>query len=119
VGWGSAGPLPSDVEIGVLPGFYEYASPLKREHVTQKPDGLMRDLLQIAKPGTHILDPFMGSGTTGVAAIQTGRAFTGIELDPVHFETACRRIDAAHRQGVLFEASSVRDEQSGLFGEGA
>jgi DNA modification methylase len=46
-----------------------------------------------------VLDPFMGSGTTGVACVNTGRKFIGIELDEKYFEIACRRIDEARKQG--------------------
>jgi site-specific DNA-methyltransferase (adenine-specific) len=53
-------------------------------------------------PGETILDPFMGSGTTGVAAVQMGRDFIGIEREPKYFEIALRRIEDAQRQGDLF-----------------
>ena len=67
-----------------------------REHQTQKPIDLMARLMSVVcKPGGIILDPFMGSGSTGVAAIQTGFQFIGIERDPEHFETALRRIGEA------------------------
>ena len=56
----------------------------------------------------------MGSGTTGVACIQTGRRFVGIELDPLHFESACERINDAHRQGLLFDHASEAQEQARL-----
>jgi len=49
-----------------------------------------------------VLDPFMGAGATGIAALQLGRKFIGIELDPIHFETACKRIEDAQRQGDFF-----------------
>ena len=49
-----------------------------------------------------ILDPFMGSGTTGVAAVQMGRRFIGIEREPKYFDIACKRIEQAQRQGDLF-----------------
>lgn len=49
-----------------------------------------------------VLDPFMGSGTTGVACVNAGRRFIGIEIDPKHFDAACRRIDEATRQADLF-----------------
>jgi DNA modification methylase len=52
--------------------------------------------------GATILDPFMGSGSTGVAAVRTGRQFVGIEISPTHFDTACRRIEEAQRQGDMF-----------------
>lgn len=53
--------------------------------------------------GETVLDAFMGSGTTGVACAHLGRDFIGIELEPKHFETACRRIEDAQRQGQLFD----------------
>lgn len=49
-----------------------------------------------------IVDPFMGSGTTGVAAVKAGRKFTGIELEPTYFDLACRRIEAALKQPDMF-----------------
>jgi site-specific DNA-methyltransferase (adenine-specific)/modification methylase len=49
-----------------------------------------------------ILDPFMGSGTTGVACAQLGRKFIGIEIEPKYFDIACRRIEDAYRQKPLF-----------------
>ncbi len=51
--------------------------------------------------GALVLDPFMGSGTTGLAALRTGRRFVGVEIDRGHFETAVRRIRAELAQGVL------------------
>ena len=69
-----------------------------REHQTQKPVELITAIVKVTSPvGGMVLDPFMGSGTTGVAAIANGRAFMGIEVDEGHFETACRRIEAATR----------------------
>tara|TARA_R100000808_G_scaffold14373_1_gene34001 strand:+ start:419 stop:637 length:219 start_codon:yes stop_codon:yes gene_type:complete len=50
-----------------------------------------------------VLDMFMGTGTTGVACINVGRKFIGIEIEPEYFEIACERIDMAQRQGKLFE----------------
>jgi DNA modification methylase len=49
-----------------------------------------------------ILDPFMGSGTTGVAAVQEGRKFIGIEIEPKYFDIACKRIEEAQKQLRLF-----------------
>jgi site-specific DNA-methyltransferase (adenine-specific)/modification methylase len=72
-------------------------------HPCPKPLGAMRWLVSRASlDGEAILDPFMGSGTTGVAAVQMGRDFIGIEREPKYFEIACRRIDKAQRQGDLF-----------------
>ena len=69
-------------------------------HPNQKPVGLMRWALGYVKSQT-VLDPFMGSGTTGVACARLGRKFTGIEIEPAYFETACRRIEREHQQGKL------------------
>ena len=52
--------------------------------------------------GENILDPFMGSGTTGVACAKLRRRFLGIEIEPRYFDIACRRIDEAQRQGDMF-----------------
>jgi DNA modification methylase len=64
---------------------------IAREHPTQKPIGLMKWCIGFVK-GQTICDPYMGSGTTGIACIRTGRKFIGIERDPVHFATAEQRI---------------------------
>lgn len=70
------------------------------EHPHQKPDALMDALVGKYQAQT-ILDPFMGSGTTGVACMNLGRKFIGIELEPKYFDIACRRIEDAQRQGRL------------------
>lgn len=71
-------------------------------HPTQKPVALMEwSITQAGNPQT-ILDPFMGSGTTGVACANLGRSFIGIEREPKYFEIACRRIEDAQRQSRLF-----------------
>jgi site-specific DNA-methyltransferase (adenine-specific) len=67
----------------------------KSVHPTQKPVALMEWCLSLAK-GEVILDPFMGSGTTGVACVKAGRRFIGIELSREYFDTACRRIERAY-----------------------
>ena len=72
-----------------------------RLHHTQKPLALMKWCLSFA-PGT-VLDPFMGSGTTGVACVRLGRAFLGIEIEPRYFDIACRRIDEAFDAEPLFD----------------
>ena len=65
-------------------------------HKSQKPRALMVELVErYTNPGDTILDPFMGSGTTGVACVQTGRNFIGIEIDPGYFEIAKKRIEQA------------------------
>jgi site-specific DNA-methyltransferase (adenine-specific) len=86
-----------------------------KQHMTQKPIGLMRELLQLfSNPQQTILDPFMGSGTTGVAAIQMGRKFIGIEREPKYFDIACKRIKQAVAQGQLFEPPPRKHEQEVL-----
>jgi len=76
-----------------------------REHPNQKPVGLLRRLLQWMPPGC-VIDPFMGSGSTGVACVEEGRPFLGIEIEPTYFDIACRRIEDAQRQGQLFGAAA-------------
>jgi DNA modification methylase len=72
-------------------------------HPTQKPLGVMKWCLShLPAQKGEIFDPFMGSGTTGVAAVQMQRRFIGIERDPDYFDIACRRIEDAQRQGSLF-----------------
>jgi site-specific DNA-methyltransferase (adenine-specific) len=75
-------------------------------HPTQKPVALMRWCLSFLPEGCTVLDPFMGSGTTGVACVQTGRRFIGIELDPGYFEIARRRIEEAQNAAPLFEEAT-------------
>jgi DNA modification methylase len=72
-----------------------------RQHPTQKPLSLMSWCVSKTK-GSTILDPFMGSGTTGVAAIQMGRKFIGIEREPKYFDIACKRIEQASKQVDMF-----------------
>jgi site-specific DNA-methyltransferase (adenine-specific)/modification methylase len=75
------------------------------DHPTQKPIGVMKWAISHAG-GKTILDPFMGSGTTGVAAMEMGLQFLGIEREPKYFEAACRRIENAQRQQKLFEVTA-------------
>ena len=74
-----------------------------RVHPTQKPVGLICQLIEVVSPpGGTVLDPFMGSGTTGVACARKGRKFVGIEVEPKYFELACSRIEMALKQADLF-----------------
>lgn len=72
-----------------------------KHHKNEKPVPLMKRLLAFLDPAV-CCDPFMGSGTTGVAAVEQGRGFIGIEKDGSHFDIACKRIEDAQRQGDLF-----------------
>lgn len=72
-------------------------------HPSEKPLKLVADWVgMFTDPGETVLDPFMGSGTTGVACVKHGRKFIGIEKRPDYFELACRRISDVHAQGTLF-----------------
>ncbi len=77
--------------------------PRERHHPNEKPLALVNHFVQLhTVAGDTILDPFMGSGTTGVACAKLGRKFIGIEIDPKYFDIACKRIEDAYRQGDLF-----------------
>jgi site-specific DNA-methyltransferase (adenine-specific) len=85
----------------------------ERLHPTQKPIGIMQWCVERTK-GT-VLDPFMGSGTTGVACIKLGRKFIGIEIEKRYFDIACRRIEEAYKQPDLFiEPQKPKAEQIGF-----
>lgn len=77
---------------------------ISRQHPTQKPIAVMEWAITKSKvaAGATILDPFMGSGTTGVACMNLGRKFIGIEIDRKYFDIACERIENAQRQGRMF-----------------
>jgi site-specific DNA-methyltransferase (adenine-specific) len=92
--WGSSGPMPDRVGK-VLPGVFRVFSDRDKEHATAKPLRLMRDLVQVVPVAGAVLDPFMGSATTGVAALIEGRRFVGVELVKHYAEVAARRLAAA------------------------
>ena len=73
-----------------------------RSHPHEKPVSLLAELIGKLYANLTVVDPFMGSGTTGVACMNLGRDFIGIEIEPKYFEIACERIDQAQRQGRLF-----------------
>lgn len=84
-------------------------------HPVPKPLGWMTWLVSLAsKNAETILDPFMGSGTTGVACVKLGRKFIGIEIDPGYFDIACRRIAEAYRQPDLFVERPAAPKQEAL-----
>lgn len=86
----------------------------ERFHPTQKPLEVMKWVIELCPKAETVLDPFMGSGTTGVAAIQLGRKFIGIERDERYFEIACKRIEQAVAQGQLFAPEPPKQEQGSL-----
>ena len=89
---------------------------IEREHPTQKPIEVMRWCLGFVPNSRTILDPFMGSGTTGVAAVKLGRKFIGIEIEPKYFDIACRRIGEALKQPDMFIEQLKPAKQETLFG---
>lgn len=89
-----------------------FARERDKVHPSQKPVELMKWCLGFA-PGV-VLDPFMGSGSTGVAAAKLGRGFIGIERDPGYFDAACRRIAEALLQPDMFIAPPQRPVQVSL-----
>ena len=85
-----------------------------KHHPTMKPVDLMKWCIDKAGHPETILDPFMGSGTTGVAAIQLGRKFIGMEREPKYFDIACKRIEQAQAQGKLFAPVPPTQKQEAL-----
>ena len=81
----------------------EFHSEEKKVHPTQKPLSLMRWAIEnYTNEGDTILDPFMGSGTTGVACVRLGHKFIGCEIEPTYYDTAVKRIREAQLQGRLW-----------------
>ena len=88
------------------------------DHPTQKPVGVMKWAIQhLPADAQTILDPFMGSGTTGVACANLGRSFIGIEREPAYFDIACRRIAKAYEQPRLFDEPAPKPVQPSLLGD--
>lgn len=85
----------------------------QRVHSNQKPIDVMAWSIGFVE-GKAILDPYMGSGTTGVACVALGRPFVGIEIDPTHFTSACRRIEEAYKQPRLFAEPKPAPKQEAL-----
>jgi site-specific DNA-methyltransferase (adenine-specific) len=95
---------------------FRMATEPKEYHPTAKPVGLIaRQVNASTKERGTVLDPFMGSGTTGVAAIQLGRKFIGIEREPKYFDIACKRIEQSVAQGQLFKPEQPKQTQESMF----
>lgn len=91
--FGSKGPMPVERGVGCLAGVFPIVvKQADKFHITGKPVELMKRLIEVTKPGDIVLDPFAGSGSTGVAAIQTGRRFIGIEMEQSYFDIANHRL---------------------------
>lgn len=107
--WGSQGKLPKATHGGPWPGcITARVNPKEKLHQTAKPLALMQQLVKAVPPTGHILDPFMGSGTTGAAALLSGYHFTGIELTPHYFDIACQRLDKLNEQIKAGHVPSVK-----------
>lgn len=106
--WGSNGAMPFDRGVGCLPGLYRYSNVQSKDrvHQTEKPLQLIEDLLEIVPKGSTVLDPFMGSGTTAVACMRTGRNFIGFELDK-HYHAVALERTAEEADRLLEEEEAV------------
>ena len=100
---------------------YPVNSGRQGEHPTEKPVPLMAELVSLyTNRSQSVCDPFMGSGTTGVACLKTGRRFIGIEQNPKWFDLSLRRLEAAYSQPDIFiEADRAKPVQEPLFAEDA
>lgn len=105
--------------VGSRDGGVIYCPPVQsmakngRQHPNQKPINLLEKLIAKCPAGT-ILDPFMGSGSCGVAAVRSGRPFVGIEVEPSYFEIARERISDELRRPRMFTAPAATTIQEGL-----
>lgn len=122
--WGTRGPreFVLSKDSAYLKGHVSCGAPpiSEREHSTQKPIPVMEHLIGIVKQGQCVLDPFMGSGTTGVACVRTGRSFVGIEKSREIFDIAVKRIDAAidaDRDSLWTAKELAKETQPVLFSE--
>lgn len=96
--WGTNGPRDFDTkDARYHDGVFRVTTTptADRQHSTQKPVELMDKIVAVAAPGEVVLDPFMGSGSTGVSCVRMGRAFVGCEREPHYFDIAVKRIEKA------------------------
>jgi site-specific DNA-methyltransferase (adenine-specific) len=107
--WTSLGGAVRVFDLPRSPALYK-----QQEHPTQKPLLLMRWCIEQVGNARSILDPYMGSGTTGVACVELGLKFIGIEREPKYFDIACKRIEQAYAQGQLFAPEQPKPQQLGL-----
>ena len=89
-------------------------------HPTPKPVALMAQMILCSTdPDGLVADGFMGSGSTGVAAVKNGRRFVGVECNPEYFDIACRRIEEATKQPDFFVEPATKPKQESMFGDAA
>ena len=110
------GKLAWNGDEGAVANIFKMMPPRERKHPNEKPLQLVLQFVRKhTTPGDLIIDPFMGSGTTGVAALQLGRKFIGIELDPEYFDVACRRMEeAVNSVGLLSMCKRPAELKQGL-----
>jgi DNA modification methylase len=99
---------------GALREFTRCPKGMDKTHPCEKPVDLLKWCIGFVPNANEILDPFMGSGTTGVACAKLGRKFVGIEIDEGYFDIACRRIEAAYHQPDMFIARPAAATQEAL-----
>jgi site-specific DNA-methyltransferase (adenine-specific) len=101
--WGSRGPMRSGEDVGCLPGTCTVppVPGADRVHITQKPVEVMERVVRICPPEGLVLDPFAGSGSTGVACLRAGRRFVGVERSAANFAIACDRLRAEEQGSTL------------------
>lgn len=112
-GWRGNARIGGVVRVNAVAGCVADRNDGKRFHPFEKPVEIMAHLCERAPDGA-VLDPFMGSGTTGVACIKLGRKFIGIEIEERYFDIACRRIEEAWRQPRLFDEPREKPRQEEL-----
>lgn len=89
---------------------------IEKQHPCPRPLDQVRHVIdQWVQPQATALDPFMGSGTTGVACVNLSRKFIGIEIEPRYFDIACRRIEEAYKQPRLFAEPRQEPKQEALW----
>ena len=110
--WGSNGPMPISRPVACLPGVFRYGNPQNRIHVTEKPLQLMKDVIQICEPGGRILDPFAGSGTTILAAVEEGYEAVGIKVTDAYFKLGTDRVRIALEAGGKAEESETEERKN-------
>jgi DNA modification methylase len=109
---------PTKIPDSVIRCVRETSHGADAEHPARFPVKFAMELVEpFTLPGETVMDPFMGSGTTGVACAKLGRKFIGIEIEPKYFEIACKRIEQAYAQPDFFvEAPQPKAEQLNLLG---
>lgn len=106
---------PTKIPDSVIRTVRETSNGYEAEHPARFPVSLATELIApFSDPGDVICDPFLGSGTTGVAAVKLGRQFVGIELEPKYFDISCRRVSDALKQPDMFIERPAPAQQEAL-----